>query len=155
MPDLKPSQVTILIDSREQHPFNFTPMKMEETTLQSGDYTIRGLEDYVRVERKELSDLVSCFTTGRDRFKRELERLKAFPKRLVVVEAPYEDLVNGNYRSNLHPNSATGAIESWMGRYQITFMFCGNRRAAQEFVNGYLFKIAKSYHAQTQRFGGD
>ncbi len=150
--ELKPEQVTILIDSREQNPFDLSPMKMEEATLQTGDYTIKGLEDYVRVERKSLPDLISCLGTGRDRFKRELERMKSFPKRLVVVSAPYEDLVTGNYRSNVHPNSATGAIESWSGFYGIGFMFCGSRRTAQEFVNGYLFKIAKSFHAKAQSF---
>ena len=155
MSELKPESVTILIDTREGRPFDPSPMKAEGATLQTGDYTIKGLEDYVRCERKELGDLITCMTTGRDRFKRELERLKAFPKRLVVVEASWLDLAEGNYRSELHHNSATGAVESWSGFYQVGFMFCGQRRAAQEFVNGYLFKIAKSYHTQIQRFGGE
>jgi len=59
----------ILIDTREQQPYDFdTPFEMG--TIPIGDYSIRGLENHIAIERKELNDLISCLTTGRERFEK-------------------------------------------------------------------------------------
>lgn len=55
----------ILSDTREQLPYTFeTPS--EVGTLQIAVYSIAGLQDLVAVERKELNDLISCLSVGRD-----------------------------------------------------------------------------------------
>ena len=52
----------IVVDTREQTPFEFRHEKYETTTKQGtlsvGDYSLAGLEDKVAVERKSLPDLV-------------------------------------------------------------------------------------------------
>ena len=52
--------ITIKIDTREQKPYAFE--NAEIGALQVGDYSIVGLEDYISIERKELSDLISSIS---------------------------------------------------------------------------------------------
>jgi len=124
----------------------------ERATLSTGDYSVRGCEDFVALERKSLPDLVSCFTSGRERFKRELHRLQAYPKRAVVVEASWSDLVNGEYRSNLHPSSAVAAVASWTARYGVPFMFCDNGEGAELFARRFLLLAARQVIQPAETF---
>ena len=95
------------------------------------------------VERKSLDDLIGCITKERDRFIRELTRIRAFPNRLVIVEADWTDLVYGIYRSRLEPKSATHSVISWIGRYGVPFQFVGTHKNAEGFVSYYLFSTAR------------
>ena len=69
-------QPIVLIDRREQHAWRFENLPSELGTLDTGDYSVRGLEHLVAVERKTLDDLLGCCGRERDRFKRELARLE-------------------------------------------------------------------------------
>ncbi|MCH5285604.1 MAG: ERCC4 domain-containing protein [Akkermansiaceae bacterium] len=81
----------LLVDTREQTPLTFSHLQSAPATLQSGDYSVRGLEDVFAVERKSISDLVGSLKSGRDRFMRELHRLRGFTfARLLVVGTAQE-----------------------------------------------------------------
>jgi len=118
---------------------------MEEATLQSGDYAVKGLgmERRLRIERKSLPDLVGCMTSGRDRFQRELERLAAYPQRIVIVEGSYRDLAAGQYRSRLHPNAAVAAVADWWQEFGVGFLFAHNRPEAQRFAQSFMLNAAR------------
>lgn len=75
---LDPSKVECIIDSREQTPLDSSLLQTTTGTLATADYTIRGLEHVVAVERKSLSDLVGCVGSDRGRFERELQRMLAY-----------------------------------------------------------------------------
>src|SRR5881392_1930406 len=64
---LKAPRGVVLVDSREQCPFDFSRFAgwfagVERRGLSTGDYTIAGLEGNCIVERKDLPDLVHSFT---------------------------------------------------------------------------------------------
>jgi ERCC4-type nuclease len=123
--------LSVVIDSREQRPLDFGPDVTTITgTLSAGDYSLQGFEEHAAIERKELGDLLSCITTERARFKRELLRLRSYPCRAVVVEATLADILSGDYRSKVHPSSVLGSIASWMTRYKVPFVFAGDRTGA-------------------------
>ena len=140
---LQPEHLTAIIDTREQWPVNLSPMKTIRETLQTGDYSIQGMQNILSVERKSLPDLISCMTTGRERFEKELQRLRAYPIRCVVVEGTWTDLEQGNYRSQLNPKAATHTIASWMSCFNIPFHFVGDHDAAGRFISYFLFTSAK------------
>jgi ERCC4-type nuclease len=82
---------TIIIDTREQTPLIFEHLASERGTLQSGDYSIAGLEHDFAVERKSIPDLCQSVTRGRERFERELHRLRGFSfARILIVGSPKE-----------------------------------------------------------------
>ncbi|OLN30693.1 ERCC4-type nuclease [Desulfovibrio sp. DV] len=130
----------IVIDSREQAPFHFHGYDAEVApgTLQAGDYSLYGLESLVAVERKSLSDLVACLGRERERFERELERLRGFESAAVVVESPMADLALGQYRSALNPKAAYESVVAFMCRYRLTFYFAQDRRGAERFTYSFL-----------------
>lgn len=89
---LKTPRPVLLIDSREQHPFDFSRFEawfsgIEKKALQLGDYSIAGIEDICAVERKDLSDLVHSFTAERSVFIHRLRRMAQIPHRLLVIDA--------------------------------------------------------------------
>lgn len=130
----------IVVDSREQAPFHFQGYDAEVTlgTLQAGDYSLCGLESLVAVERKSLPDLVACLSRERDRFERELERLRGFESAAVVVESPMSALAHGEYRSALNPKAAYESVVAFMCRYRLTFYFAQDRRGAERFTFSFL-----------------
>lgn len=138
----KPEQITAIVDSREQLPFDLAPLNIEPGTLSAGDYSVRGLEHLVAIERKSLPDLICCCGTERERFQRELQRLLAYSTRCVVVEASWADLEAGGWRSKLTPQSATGSVLSWIGQ-GVPFLFAGSREAAQRATSRMLFSAAR------------
>ena len=46
--------------------------------LATGDYSIEGLENDITIERKSMSDAFGTFGGGRDRWLREMSRMKTF-----------------------------------------------------------------------------
>ena len=134
--------MTILVDSREQKPFAFEhgryDVQIQPGTLTVGDYSLRGLEDKVAVERKSLPDLVQCLGRERERFERELLRGAALDAFAVVVEGSWSDLANGNFRSQLNPHAACQSVLAFMARYRTPFLFAGSRPAAEYSTWGVL-----------------
>lgn len=138
---LKPENLTVLCDNREQRPWALDPLPMKRATLQTGDYSIAGLESHIAIERKSLDDLMGCIGKGRPRFERELERLSAFPCRAVIVEANWGDIEAGQYRSKIHPNAAMGSICAWMAR-GIPFIFAGRHDRAGKLAGRIMYRYA-------------
>ena len=140
--------MTILVDSREQRPFNFEheryDVQIQPGTLSVGDYSLAGLQDKVAVERKSLPDLVQCLGRERERFERELLRGAALDAFAVVVEGSWSDLANGNFRSQLNPHAACQSVLSFMSRYRVPFLFAGSRPAAEYSVWGFLHQYIAS-----------
>lgn len=126
----------ILIDSREQKPFSFTeavyqPLALASQALPIGDYSLAGLQDKIAVERKELADLVQCLGRERDRFERELARGLGLDVFCVVVEADWQALAKGQYRSRMNPHAACQSVAAFTARYRLPFIFAGSRRGAE------------------------
>ena len=66
-----------------------SPLRTEAATLATGDYTVKGLEHVVAVERKSLPDLLGCIGRDHARFDREVLRLLAYPVRCLIVESTW------------------------------------------------------------------
>ncbi len=59
-------KIVVVVDSREKSPLSFS-LPSEKGTLLTGDYSIRGLEKFVAIERKSAGDLVGCLKNGQRR----------------------------------------------------------------------------------------
>lgn len=126
----------IIIDTREQLPFLFQGARYEGVTterlaLQAGDYSLAGLTDKIAIERKSIDDLVNCLGRERERFTRELQRGAAYDFFAVLVEADWQSLAKGEYKSRFNPHSACQSVAALMARYGVPFVFAGSRKAAE------------------------
>jgi ERCC4-type nuclease len=130
------NKIHIVIDSREQNPFLFRnyPVELHFGSLMTGDYSLKGFEKNIALERKSLPDLISCFTSGRDRFKNEMERMRSFESCAIIVESPFIELAKGNYRSKLPAESAVQSVISIMQEYRMPVWFAANRVEAEHFT---------------------
>jgi len=125
--------IHILVDTREQRPWLFKGMhcKVEKKTLQTGDYSIKGLAGILAIERKSIDDLVASVTRCRQRFERECQRLKNMPFRLVIIEGTVRQVLSGFYTSKSNPQSILGSVMALMLDYDLPFIFTAGRDEAQ------------------------
>ena len=122
----------IIVDSREKLPFRFRGYTVKTAALTTGDYSVEGYENLVAVERKSGADLVSCLTTQRKRFERELHRSLNMTAFAVVIEDPLSAL---HFIAHARTSTPFSALISRIGRlamqYRVPFMFCETRETAQ------------------------
>lgn len=137
----------IVIDTREQAPFRFTGIKatrsqggatvvvdlLTDRHLDTGDYSVAGMEARVAVERKSLPDLFGSLGHERERFEREIQRLNAMEFGAVVVEADFRAIrETPPDRTQMSPDSVEGSILAWSVRYPRVHWFpCSDRRHAE------------------------
>ena len=141
--DLRPEDVVAIVDTREQRPVAVDlELRTVKGKLQTGDYSVRGLEEFVCVERKSLEDLCACVGRERDRFNRCVERMRGFEVRAIVVEASLAAIELGQYRSQVEPAAVIGSIYSWLAR-GITVQLAGDRASAAKAISRILFCAAR------------
>lgn len=134
----------VIIDTSEQRPFVFRNLPWVRQSLETGDYSIAGLVDYVAVERKSLTDLLGCFGTERERFKKTMQRMVAHPFRLLIVETDAETLRAGAWRhSSQSPAVVLGSLASWSCRYGLPIWLGGSPEACAEFLERWLYQAAR------------
>lgn len=163
----------VQVDTREQDPFrpylwqkgvggkySDVLLDPERVALTEGDYTTPAAASHVRVERKSLADLYGTLFGGgvdalgesasnQDRFRRELLRLSAYARPLLVIEgtrrAFCEHIIARRWR--VHPAAAVQLVESLAFDYAVPVAWCESRREA-EWLVGYLLARA---HAQATK----
>jgi len=90
------NDITIIQDTREKTPWDFTfyGFQQEVGTLQTGDYTIKGLERIVRIERKRNSSEIAMNLGLKCKpFFAEMTRMLKFPYRYIICEFPYSRIL--------------------------------------------------------------
>ena len=140
--ELKPEDVTAVIDTREQTPVDLAPLRVVPGTLATGDYSVLGLEHVVSIERKSAEDMNACIGRERDRFDREVQRLLAYPVRAIVVEAGWQFFERGEWRGNITPNAAIGSLLGWVAA-GVPIIMAGDHSRAGRFIGRLLFTAAR------------
>ena len=109
----------LLVDTREQTPLKFEHLQSMRKTLQSGDYSVKGLEDVFAVERKSMSDLAGSLRSGRDRFMRELHRLRSFTFARLLVVGTLSELYTLSQRGRVNLDQVEHSLLSIEQRYGV------------------------------------
>jgi hypothetical protein len=93
-----PKELSFITDTREQTPLSLS-YKNRVMKLDFGDYTLDGdWYNYCYIDRKSQSDFIGTMSSGKDRFKRELERARGFGAYVFVVS---ECSLQSIFRNNL------------------------------------------------------
>ena len=157
---------TIAIDLAEPNDSVFgrengDPLKFNVPTevkkLYTGDYSVVGLEHLFAVELKKINDIVACCCSksgkeNRERFERELNRLRGYRFARVLIIGSYRDLLEGNYRSKMNPVSVTHSLSSFTARYgTVPILFAKTPQKAvmmiEEWAASFSREIMKEYSA--------
>ncbi len=132
-----PKDFVIVIDSNEQAPLKFGKIPTVTKKLDSGDYSIQGMEYSVCIERKSQEDFYgSIVGDGRERLYLMFERTKHVGFKAFVVECEEAEILTPELtHSGVAPSSVYATIASWEVKHGYHFYY-GNRRAcAVKIVN--------------------
>lgn len=134
--------------------------------MSEGDYSLPGLcvykemgatgewsgEPVVAIERKSLSDaigtIVGTTTTAlgeaasnRDRFAAELERLRRYAFKCIVVEANLPDVFRAADGRRFNPESVVQSYMAFAPRFGVQVWWAGSRMGAEWYVGSTLARI--------------
>ena len=133
-----PEGFCLVVDTREQDNLFRHPPKGLLTirdTLRAGDYSCRGFENAISIERKNLLDFYGSIGNGRDRFKRELELLKNYQWAAIVIEADESTVLSANsIYTQMHPSAVKQTLVSIELRYRVGIYYAKTRSDAEHWI---------------------
>lgn len=155
---LDPANVIAIIDSREQTPLDLEPLTTITESLTTGDYALAACPDVCRIERKSLQDLVACVGSDRERFDREVQRLLAFPVRIMVIESSWEQIeshepINPQWRGKVTKEAVLGSLMGWQAA-GLSVHMAGDHQRAGKHVARMLFTVARRRYAELRALTG-
>tara|TARA_R110000851_G_scaffold120002_2_gene248123 strand:- start:16715 stop:17140 length:426 start_codon:yes stop_codon:yes gene_type:complete len=132
-------------DTREKTPWTFEGQGITTTTatLETGDYSLPGLEHKVTIERKSLDDWVGTVMRERSRFYRELDRMRALQFRCVIIEASVREIMAERYTSQVKAKSVLGFIAD-VAVAQSVPVYLGGTRAESQVLAGAFLRAAST-----------
>lgn len=150
--------IDIIIDTREQKPWTFENatdsivVNTYREKLDTGDYTVRGLEPILTIERKaSVGELVGNISESR--FKNELDRLLSYKYRYLFLEFDFQDVFRWDdvsqylTLSNSQRKITSKFIMRYMSdiqtKYDIPIVFCTNWFYAQRYGLNIMRRISE------------
>ena len=145
--------MVIIRDTRENLGYDFAcitpPPVVEVATLSTGDYSLKGLESRITIERKNLSDAFGTFGRGRARWEREPERMAGYQFAAVVIEGDWNAIVRRPpARSRLNPKTVVASIAAWSQRFRVHFFTCPDREFAERFTYRLLERFRRDQNGK-------
>jgi ERCC4-type nuclease len=155
---LKTPRAVLLVDTREQHPFDFSRFEpwfagIERKALQFGDYSIAGMEDICLVERKGLSDLVHSFTAERKVFIHRLRFMAQVPHRLLVIDAALSQVKSRYSHARTDPNRITQSLIAVLAGLGVPFLCTETHELGEEIVASYLYQVHLYHWLEQNDYG--
>lgn len=148
-PVIKP---VVIRDTREKRGYRFTASKYFGGTvtekLDAGDYSIKGLEEYIIIERKESMDEL-CKNLGKERarFMRELDRMAHVQHKILIIE-DYASAIFKRRFSHVKGSALLGSLASLMLKHDVQVIFAGTEKIAKEIVRKLLYKAWDYYQRE-------
>ncbi len=146
MKNLRYEDITAIIDTRESRPLSLSPLKIERACLETADYSIKGHEDKVALELKELPDFIACCTFERDRFERELVRMRDFKHKAIVIKATWSEIEQESYRSKTKNLAVFGSAAAFAMDANVSIIMAENHKIADIYVTRFLWIAANRIH---------
>lgn len=144
---VKVPKPVVVVDTREQKGFAYTFKRfpkwfagVERAKLRVGDYSVKGMEARLAIERKSLADLVNSVIGDRTRFLAQCKCLAALERKAIVVEAGLAQAKSPYPESQAHPNAVVGTLLALQERWGIQVIWCDNAELAEETVAHILSK---------------
>lgn len=131
----------IVIDTREQKPLPI-PGALRKA-LKTGDYSIEGFEGEITIERKTPAELYAMCGTERRRFERELERMREFMFRAIVIEGTPKSIQTAVHRSRITYETVMRSLVGWELEYDVHVIYAGSRQMAARIVVTMLRRYAR------------
>ena len=154
---MKTPQVIVQIDTREQAPLTISKYPVEVCGLPVGDYGIKGFSDWSNpaftVEWKTLNDLIGSLTQGRERFMREVEKLRAFYFAAILIGASEEQVARGDYVSRATPSSILATLDAIRVRTGVHIIWGNDATQAAQIFERLVRQFVRGIEKDIKRLG--
>ena len=157
---------TVIKDTREQNGWHFSEYDkcsgMEIDTLHTGDYTLKGFDDLVCIERKASTAEIAMNLGKKKRpFQAEMERMRDYPFSFLVCEFDIDDLLAFPENSKVPQRArqyvkVTGKyllkclieFQIW---YDTKILFCGSKNNAFLVTNSIFKRLNEMFHGKNHK----
>tara|TARA_R110000824_G_scaffold160810_1_gene335751 strand:+ start:3535 stop:4038 length:504 start_codon:yes stop_codon:yes gene_type:complete len=152
---------TVIKDTREQNGWHFSEYDkcagMEIDTLHTGDYTLKGFDDLVCIERKASTAEIAMNLGKKKRpFQAEMERMRDYPFSFLICEFDIDDLLVFPENSKV-PQRARAYVKvtgkyllkcliEFQIWYDTKILFCGNKNNAFLVTNSIFKRLNEMFH---------
>ncbi len=150
----------IIQDTREQQGLYFGPYEqcegMVTRKLDTGDYTIEGLEDKICIERKaSVEEIAINLGQKKHPFMAEIQRMSTFDHKFLILEFSVDDVLKFPEGTRI-PEEKKKTLKI-TGKYLmkclnefeihdgIHVVFCGNKHNAFMFLSGLFKRLYEKY----------
>ena len=144
---VKVPKPVVVVDTREQEGFAYDFGRfpkwfagVERAKLRAGDYSVKGMEHCLAIERKSLADLVNSVIGDRTRFLAQCKGLASLERKAIVIEASLAQVKSFYPESQAHPNAVVGTLIALQERWGIQVIWCDTPELAEETVAHILSK---------------
>ncbi len=149
--NLKPSEIIVLRDTREKLELDISPLKWKTATLKTGDFSVEGMQDKITVELKALNDFVICCFSERPRFERELDRMREYPYRAIVIKSTWDAILLKQYHGAGTPNAILGSAMGFAMSCNVPIIMAGSHQNAGRMVSRLLWVAANRIHRENYK----
>lgn len=140
----------IIIDTREQQPWEFQNCATASRKLDTGDYSVEGYEDILCLERKKsVSEIANNITEKR--FIDVINRMKQYKYSFLILEFDLEDILSYPIGSNvpkhmwnkikISPGFILKHILELQLYHNIKVLFCGCPTNATKIATALMKKV--------------
>jgi len=148
------SNFHIIVDTREQHPLHFDRMEKSVAKLDTGDYSLKGMEDIFCIERKgSISEFATNITEKR--FGDVINRLSKIKHAFLLFEFDLEDVLIYPVGSSvpkkmwdklrISPKFILKHINELQLLHNVKILFCGNAANAEKIALALMRKAYEHY----------
>jgi hypothetical protein len=145
---------TVVIDTREQLPWEFGLHTTAKKKLDTGDYSIEGLEHLLCIERKRSVSEVAT-NISEKRFKNVLERMSQIQYRFILLEFDLEDIYTFPVGSDIpkklweHLKISSKYILKYITEIQLNYgvniLFCGCSENAEKMAVSIMKRVYEKH----------
>lgn len=141
---------TVIVDTREQQPWSFDNYTIANRKLDTGDYSVEGLESLLAIERKKsINEIANNIIEPR--FKDVIDRLSKIKHSYILLEFDLENVLSYPIGSTLpkkmwdkvkiSPSFIMKHILEWQMYHNIKVIFCGCPSNAEQMAEFIMNKV--------------
>lgn len=144
------TNLKIIIDTREQQPWEFSHCVTASRKLDTGDYSIEGYEHLLCIERKKSVGEIANNIVEK-RFKDVIERMQTYKYAFFIMEFSMDDVLNYPIGSNV-PKKMWDKLRVTSSfilkvlleiqlKHNIKIVFCGDASNASKVAQSLMTKV--------------
>jgi ERCC4-type nuclease len=150
-----PEGFVLIVDTREQAALFKKPPKgllVLRDTVPCGDYTVRGFETEIVIERKSIPDLYNSLFSDWERELKKLCRISEYKRKWLVVEGSEDETLCWQLHSGVHPNSMRARLCAIQIRLGIPIHYAATRHSAERFILDLLLRFYRDKRENKEGF---